>query len=311
VLRRLRDRTRQTDDREEPGAAVSGATTVTGWAIVAVASQAPRVVLDLTGVTVPSWLTWSQVAVLAVALVASLTARTLRPLRHLLVALGAVAALLELRPRLALEWQPAQQLLGGTALDARMQSEQVGKLVVCVVLVAVLLALGYRRRTMFLRLGDLRAPLRPVRALGFPRPVPWSRFALQWGAYIALAVAVMQYLGLRPDGATMAAVVPMLPGVLVYAALNALTEELTYRVPLLATAEPVLGTRTAMWQAAVYFGVAHYYGTPGGLVGVVLAVFMGWILAKAILETRGLFWSWWIHLLSDVAIFVFLAATLT
>jgi len=27
-------------------------------------------------------------------------------------------------------------------------------------------------------------------------------------------------------------------------------------------------------------------------------------------ETRGLFWAWWIHFLSDVAIFFFIAVTL-
>jgi hypothetical protein len=37
---------------------------------------------------------------------------------------------------------------------------------------------------------------------------------------------------------------------------------------------------------------------------------MGLILGKAMLETRGLFWAWWIHFLSDVAIFSFLALAL-
>ena len=37
---------------------------------------------------------------------------------------------------------------------------------------------------------------------------------------------------------------------------------------------------------------------------------MGWILGKAMLETRGLFWAWWMHFLSDLVIFVFIALTL-
>ena len=41
-----------------------------------------------------------------------------------------------------------------------------------------------------------------------------------------------------------------------------------------------------------------------------LSVFMGWLLGKAMVETRGLFWAWWIHFLSDVVIFTFLAVTL-
>ena len=32
--------------------------------------------------------------------------------------------------------------------------------------------------------------------------------------------------------------------------------------------------------------------------------------ALGMVETRGLFWTWWIHFLSDVAIFAFLAMAL-
>jgi len=42
-------------------------------------------------------------------------------------------------------------------------------------------------------------------------------------------------------------------------------------------------------------------------VGVILAAFLGWILGKSMLETRGLFWAWFIHFLQDVLIFAFLA----
>ncbi len=45
-------------------------------------------------------------------------------------------------------------------------------------------------------------------------------------------------------------------------------------------------------------------------VGAAASVFMGWILSKAMLETRGLFWAWFIHFLSDVAIFSSLAIAL-
>ena len=61
-------------------------------------------------------------------------------------------------------------------------------------------------------------------------------------------------------------------------------------------------------MAAYFFGISHYFGTPGGIVGGIASIFMGWILSKAMLETRGFFWSWWIHFLQDVVIFFFLAA---
>lgn len=41
--------------------------------------------------------------------------------------------------------------------------------------------------------------------------------------------------------------------------------------------------------------------------GVVLAWFLGWILAKSMLETRGLAWAWFIHFVQDMANFGFMA----
>jgi membrane protease YdiL (CAAX protease family) len=105
-------------------------------------------------------------------------------------------------------------------------------------------------------------------------------------------------------------VVPILPSILFYAALNAFNEEMTYRSPVLATLEPVGGSKQALWTAAYFFGIAHYFGTPGGLLGGILSIFMGWILGRGMVETRGLLWAWWIHFLADIAIFVFLAADL-
>ena len=140
--------------------------------------------------------------------------------------------------------------------------------------------------------------------------MPWSRFGLQWSVYIGVTLALGQWLALRPSGGTMLAVMPVAPSILLWASVNAFTEEMTYRAPMLATLAPVVGGRAALWQSAVFFGVAHYFGTPGGLLGATLTIFLGWLLSKAMLETHGLFWAWWIHFLSDIAIFTFLTATL-
>jgi hypothetical protein len=45
---------------------------------------------------------------------------------------------------------------------------------------------------------------------------------------------------------------------------------------------------------------------PGASIGVLLAGFLGWILAKSMRETRGMFWAWFIHFWQDVLIFSFL-----
>ena len=100
----------------------------------------------------------------------------------------------------------------------------------------------------------------------------------------------------------------MFPAVLLFAAMNAFNEEMTYRSTMIAGLEKVVGSKHALWNAALFFGIGHYFGVPYGVVGVLMATFLGWFLGKAMIETRGFFWAWLIHFLQDVLIFSFMAA---
>jgi hypothetical protein len=280
------------------------------WGVTLLVSSVPDIAwAELAGGT-PGWLIVAKLGLLCMLSLTALVWRPLRPLRNYVVILLAFFGLAELRPRLNFSLPALQALFGGSAFDLRMQAEQTGKLAVALAMIGLLLLLGYRRRDAFLARGDLRAPIEPVPALGFPKPDPWPRFGLQWAVYIALALAAMLYFSRAPDTDTLLKLVPVLPSILFYAALNAFNEEVTYRSPLLATLEPVGGSKQALWMTACFFGLAHYFGTPGGVAGAIASIFMGWILGKGMVETRGLFWPWWIHFLSDVVIFVFIAAAL-
>ncbi len=276
------------------------------WGAILLASSLPDIAFSLLAGGVPAWLVYAKMGLLLGLSLAALAWRALRPLIALFVLLFVFFGLGELRPRIDFTWPALQALFGGTAFDARMQAEQSGKLVLSLLMIAALLALGFRRKDFFLALGNLRARIRPVVLLGFPEPDPLPRFGLKWGLYIAAALGLVQYFGMRPDGALLARLLPMLPAILFYAALNAFNEEIFYRAPILAALEPVLGGRTALWIAAYFFGIGHFFGVPGGIPGALASIFMGWILGKGMLETRGMFWSWWIHFLSDVVIFAFL-----
>jgi membrane protease YdiL (CAAX protease family) len=292
-----------------PAPDAAGRTMTAAWVVVVLVSAAPAIVLSESAGGVPSWLTVAQLGVLAAVFLVGLGVPVVRPLRRWAVVMAAVQLLLAFLPRLELEWSGLQSLFGGTVFDARMQSEQTGKLIVTSGVLAVLLSLGFRRKDFFLTTGDLHAPIRPVRVLGFPRPDPWWKFGLVWAAGIAAGLAVALFMSGRP-AVGLDTLLHMAPSILFYAALNAFSEEMTYRAPMLATLEPAVGSAQALGMSAVFFGVAHYFGTPGGLLGALLSVFMGWILGKAMVETRGLFWPWFMHFLSDVVIFGFLAASL-
>ena len=95
--------------------------------------------------------------------------------------------------------------------------------------------------------------------------------------------------------------------ILLAAALNAFNEEVTYKASFLSVLEGPVGPHQAVYMVAAYFGIGHYYGVPYGVIGVLLAGFLGWFLAKSMQETRGLFWAWFIHFWQDVWIFSFMA----
>jgi membrane protease YdiL (CAAX protease family) len=284
--------------------------TIAAWVAAILVSTLPDIAFDRFAGAIPAWLTYVKMGLLLVLFLAALVWKPLRPLRNFFAVMFVLFGLAELRMHLNFTWPGLQVLFGSSLFDTRMQAEQTGKLAVSLAMIATLLVLGYKRRDFFLARGNLRTPIEPVPLLGFPKPDSWLRFGLQWGFYIAVALAVMQYLGSRPSGDAMLRVLPILPSILFYAALNAFNEEVTYRAPMLATLESVGGSKQALWISAYFFGMAHYFGAPGGIVGAILSIFMGWILGKAMLETRGLFWAWWIHFLSDVAIFSFLALAL-
>ncbi len=284
--------------------------TAVAWVVTILISTVPDILWTALGAGDVTPLTWAKMSLLLGLALVSAVWTPLRPLRNYFIAMLAFFTLFQVIQRVDFTWPALQNLLGGSVFDERMQAEQTGKLVVSLGMVVVLLLLGLRRRDFFLTRGNLRAPITPVRLLGFPKAEPWPSFGLQWALYIAIALGVMQYLALRPSVATMAMILPLLPSILFYAALNAFNEEVTYRAPMIATLEPVSGSKQALWMSASFFGIAHYFGTPGGILGALASIFMGWILGKAMIETRGLFWAWWIHFLSDVVIFAFLTMAL-
>jgi hypothetical protein len=47
---------------------------------------------------------------------------------------------------------------------------------------------------------------------------------------------------------------------------------------------------------------------PGGLPGVAMAGFLGFVLARSVVETRGVLGAWFVHFLQDIVIFTLLFA---
>lgn len=276
------------------------------WIVTALVSALPDIFWSEISGSVPKWLLAAKLVLLGILAVTSWFYKPVKPLHNFFLIMIAFFGLLELRPRIDFTLPFLQNLFGANVFDQRMQAEQIGKLVVSVMMILIMFILGYKRKEIFLTRGNLKALITPVKLLGFPKPEPWTKFGLLWSFCIAAGLGIVLYLGMKPSASLFVKMLPILPSIIFYAALNAFNEEMIFRAPMLATLEPATGSLNALWMAAYFFGISHYFGVPSGILGAIASIFMGWILSKAMLETRGLFWSWWIHLLSDIVIFSFL-----
>jgi hypothetical protein len=230
--------------------------------------------------------------------------RALRPLLWLfLVLIGAQWVVYTQVDRLPL----FQTWLQDPSFSVYMLAEQLLNLIVTLAVLAVLFALMRHRRSFYLARGDTSAPAGPVRWLGVKPGDRWNTVGRDLAFFISLGTLAFLVISGRPSMDLVIRALPFLPAILLAAALNAFNEEVTYKASFLSVLVGPVGPTQALRMVAAYFGIAHFYGIPYGIVGVALAWFLGWILAKSMLETRGLAWAWFIHFVQDVLIFGFLA----
>ncbi|MDP9481742.1 MAG: CPBP family intramembrane metalloprotease, partial [Chloroflexota bacterium] len=158
----------------------------------------------------------------------------------------------------------------------------------------------------FMRRGDLQAPVGPVPLVGI-KPGPgetWLQIGRNFAIVITGVTALAVLLPAAQGGALdLGRLVGLVPFILLFALTNTIAEEAIFRLGLVATLAGQVDPRSIALLSGAIFGSVHFLGTPGGPLGVVLAGFLGWLLAKSILETRGVQWALTIHFLQDVVIF--------
>jgi hypothetical protein len=274
----------------------------TVWLVSLVAVGLVQVALDLVGLPAPGWLPFAGVWLILAAAAASLVATSLRPLFWYFVVLLIMQPAIHptLWPAEVRSWQ-VELPAGSSVLGGELAREAI----VALVVVTVVLVAGYRGHRSFVAVGKLDAPAKPVRWL-FDRPISWLRLGPISGLAIGLGTLAFVVMGgTVPDPARVAAV---LPGVLVISGLNAINEEVVFRVGPLATLRDVLGERGTVALVVALFAIPHYYGVPFGLLGVAMAGVFAWWVTKSLLETGGVFWAWVIHAIQDVVIFSFIVS---
>lgn len=200
-----------------------------------------------------------------------------------------------------------QAWLNNPSFNVYMLAEQSLRLLVTISIIVVLFLLKKQANAFFLVKGDVKAPVEPVKLLGVKEGEHWNKLGRNFSVIISSGTLAFLVIAGRPPLDMLVRALPFLPAIFLAAMLNAFNEEITYKASFLSVLENVVGKQQALWLMAAYFGIGHFYGVPYGVIGVMLAGFLGWFLGKSMLETRGLWWAWFIHFWQDVLIFSFLA----
>jgi membrane protease YdiL (CAAX protease family) len=281
--------------------------TFLAWAVILLGSLLPDILFrELTG-SLPSWLFWSKVTLIGGLLLVSLLWKPLRALGLFFAVLLAVNLVGWGVARTYQDLRYTSWFIGLSPFLKEMFSVQIPRATCGILMVFIMLALVRRFERFFFVKGKLDAQAAPI-PLITSKPTSWRILGPAIAGAMCLGLVVFVFVfGKPPALPALKNVLPLLPFVFLFAASNAFGEEMIYRAPWLSALEGPVGMAQALLMTAVFFGVEHFYGVPYGVIGVILAFIPGWLMGKAMLETRGFFWAWFIHFWMDVVIFFFIA----
>ncbi len=159
----------------------------------------------------------------------------------------------------------------------------------------------------YLAIGNLSAPAKELLLFGIAEGDNWIETGLSLSVIITGITVLFLYVRYKNSGLQPICSKKCFGWILLFALSNAFGEEIIYRLAIIAPLSGMINSTQISLISAVIFGLAHFRGVPGGPVGVLLSGLLGFVLAKSVLETHGLFWAVCIHFLQDVPIMLLMS----
>jgi uncharacterized protein len=179
---------------------------------------------------------------------------------------------------------------------------QVYALLIALIVAAITLIISPESRAL-LTFGAIDKTAIKEKWLGINGITTWTRNGLQLLFFISCATALFMFLGVKYTNSLGNFKLYFIPFILLISFTNALSEELIYRFAINGNLMAQTPKITVLILSAVLFGIPHYWGFPSGIIGVIMAGVLGYVLSKSVFETQGLGIAWGIHFVQDVIIF--------
>ncbi len=184
------------------------------------------------------------------------------------------------------------------------------KLLSAEIITIFLLALFWHPEEVYLTPGNLKVKAVPIRFLGISKNwVSWGK--LSWVSGLLISVVPVGLVLLNTIGFRVSwdfdLLLSSLPYIFVMAIFNSLSEGVMCRNAVLGPLGKTFPKEAVMIISGLYFGSFHYYGFPGGPLGVLASSLLGWYMARSMYETKGFLAPWIIHAIQDLFIFMTLA----
>ena len=157
--------------------------------------------------------------------------------------------------------------------------------------------------------GDFGATTENFGWLGMKVGTLWSEAVITFLIFPLIITTVVVYFQvLKGSGVTTKRIFSVMPAAILLSIFNSFTEEIIFRVIGIEGLSGSFPIATLAILSGLWFGIPHYFGTPGKISGVLMASFLGWIAAISILETGGFAIAWGIHFVQDVPIITMMLA---
>jgi membrane protease YdiL (CAAX protease family) len=151
-------------------------------------------------------------------------------------------------------------------------------------------------------IGNISAKSEELKIFGIKKGDSWLKTGLSLSLVISLATGIFMYFQLKGQNIDYGLLKIGLIWIIIFSLTNSFSEEIIYRVGINGPLAYLLSPRKIFLISAIIFGIAHFQGMPNGILGMLMAGLLGYILSKSVHETNGIFWAWMIHFLQDIII---------